>query len=115
MRKIFTILALSLLVLTATAQQDKRPFHASLYNQEYQLRMPINFYDEDITIPGQELFGTMAGYLCKDGTTYCWLMVKADVQGDTLYTLRHLSGSTLKVPNKGKWQKLPKTLEFRPK
>lgn len=139
MRKIFTILALSLLVLTATAQQDKRPFHASLYNQEYQLRMPINFYDEDVTIPGQELFGTMAGYLCKDGTTYCWLMVKADiqgdkaqlvmcndygsedltaeltVQGDTLYTLRHLSGSTLKVPNKGKWQKLPKTLEFRPK
>ena len=139
MRHIFIILLLALFPLAMIAQESKGPFHASLYNEEYQLRMPINFYDEDITIPGQELFGQMAGYLCKDGTTYCWLVVKADVegdkaqlvmcndygsedlkaeltvQGDSLYVLQHLSGSTLKVPNQGKWQKLPKTIEFKRK
>jgi len=138
-RKILTILTLSLFFLTAMGQEAKRPFHASLYNQELQLRMPINLYEEDITIPGQELFGQMAGYLCKDGTTYCWLIVKADVegdkarlvmsndygsedleaeltiQGDTLYVLRQLGGSSMKVPNKGKWQRLPKTMEFKRK
>lgn len=139
MNRIATLFTLLLIPLALTAQEARRPFQATLYNEEYQLRLPINFYDEDVTIPGQELFGQMAGYLCKDGTTYCWLVVKADVQGDkaqlvvsndygsedftaeltvqgdTLYTLRHLGGSTLKVPNKGKWLKLPKTLEFRRK
>ncbi len=138
-RKSIVALTLSLLCLTAMGQEARRPFHTSLYSQELQLRMPINFYDEDITIPGQELFGNMAGYLCKDGTTYCWLIVKADVegdkarlvmsndygsedleaeltlQGDTLYVLRQLNGSSLKVPGKGKWQKLPKTIFFRPR
>jgi hypothetical protein len=27
--------------------------------------------------------------------------------------LKQIDGSTLKVPNNGKWQKLPKTLEFK--
>ena len=82
MNRIATLFTLLLLPLALTAQEARRPFQASLYNEEYQLRLPINFYDEDVTIPGQELFGQMAGYLCKDGTTYCWLVVKADVQGD---------------------------------
>ena len=132
------ILLMALTIIPAKGQKGSDgPFRASLNNEEYHLRMHINFYDEDITIPGQEFFGQMAGYLTKDGTTYCWLMVKAEVkgdkaqllmsndygsedltadltlQGDTLYVLRQLSGSTLKVPNKGKWQKLPKTLEFK--
>ena len=139
MRNFFLTLLLALLPLAIMAQKTDGPFRTSLYNEEFQLRMHINFYDEDITIPGQEAFGQMAGYLTKDGSTYCWLMVKADVednkaklimsndygsedltaeltvQGDSLYVLHHLSGSTLKVPNKGKWLKLPKTIEFKRK
>ena len=128
--------------MASVAQTATKPFKTHLYNEEFQVNMHINFYEQDITIPGQELFGQMAGYLVKDGTTYCWLVVKADiddkgddaprasllvsndygsedfqaeltVQGDTLYTLRHLKGSVLKVPNKGKWQKLPKILELK--
>ena len=139
MKNIFFTFLLALLSVATTAQKADGPFRASLSNEEYQLRMYINFYDEDITIPGQEMFGQMAGYLTKDGTTYCWLVVKADVednkaklimsndygsedltaeltvQGDSLYVLRHISGSTLKMPNKGKWQKMPKTIELKPK
>ena len=141
MKHLFILFLPALLSVTATAQKAEQkadgPFRANLSNKEFLLRMHINFYDEDITIPGQEAFGQMAGYLTKDGTTYCWLVVKADVednkaklvmsndygsedltaeltvQGDSLYVLHHLSGSTLKVPNKGKWQKLPKTIELR--
>ena len=34
---------------------------------------------------------------------------------DTTLLLKQLEGSTLKVPNKGKWQKLPKELNLRRK
>ena len=129
--------------MTAMAQTAVPPFRAHLYNDEYKVAMHIDFYDQDITIPGQELFGQMAGYLVKDGTTYCWLVVKADIDGkpqtpratllmsndygsedlqaeltvkdDTLYVLRQLKGSTLKVPDKGKWHKLPKIIELKRK
>ena len=133
------LLLLSFFPLTAMSQQEEGPFKGYLYNDEFEVGMRINFYDEDIIIPGQELFGKMAGFLTKDGSSFYWLMVKADVEGnkakllmsndygsedlraeltvgkDSLYELRHLSGSTLKVPNKGKWQNLPKIMLFKRK
>ena len=33
-------------------------------------------------------------------------------ENDSIYVLKQENGSTLKVPNNGKWQKLPKRLEF---
>ena len=36
-------------------------------------------------------------------------------KNDSIYVLKQLEGNTIKVPNKGKWQKLPKTLEFKRK
>lgn len=141
-----TILVATFLTLcmTAAAQTASRPFKAHLYNEEYKVTMRINFYEQDITIPGQELFGQMAGYLSKEGTSYCWLVVEANIdshdsdsphatlimsndygsedfkaeltaKGDTAYVLRHLGGSVLKVPNNGKWQKLPKIIELKRK
>ena len=143
MRRIFIFLFLAFCgSLEFTVQSS--PFRAYLYNEEYKVTMRINFYEQDITIPGQELFGQMAGYLSKEGTTYCWLVVKADIEkedsceakatlimsndygsedfkaeltakGDTAYVLKHLGGSVLKVPNNGKWQKLPKIIELKRK
>lgn len=129
-------LLILLAVLWSFTSKAQRPFHADLYNSEYAVALHINLYEQNIIIPGQELFGEMAGYLVKDGTTYCWLIVsaKADdrrarlqisndygsedleaeltVDGDSLYTLKQYNGATIKVPNKGKWQKLPKQLQF---
>ena len=34
---------------------------------------------------------------------------------DSIYILKQGEGNTIKVPNNGKWQKLPKTLEFKRK
>jgi hypothetical protein len=37
------------------------------------------------------------------------------LEKDSVYVLRHIKGSTLKVPNNGKWQKLPGKLTFKRK
>lgn len=142
MTKKIILCALAMLVTTSIqAQQDKaQPFRAYLYNNEYNVYLRINLYDQDIAIPGQELYGQLPGFLGKLHNSFCWVItscqVKSDreaelqlindfgsedltatltVANDSTYILRHVSGSSLKVPNKGKWQKLPKTLELKKK
>jgi hypothetical protein len=41
------------------------------------------------------------------------LTASLTIKDDSIYVLRQEDGSTLKVPKNGKWQKLPKTLEFK--
>ena len=36
-------------------------------------------------------------------------------KNDSVYILQQNEGNTIKVPRKGKWQKLPKELEFKKK
>ncbi len=131
--------ALALLTMaTAQAQQqgDSRPFQGYLYNKEYDVYFRINFYDEDVIISWQDIFGPLPGFLAKSASNYCWIVTQADIDGqkaeleitndygsedltatltqqdDTTYVLKQKSGSTLKIPNKNKWQKLPATLTF---
>ncbi len=136
------LIAISLLCLTAIcvkAQSKNEPFRAYLYNNEYDVFLRINFYEQDVNVPGQELFGQVPGYLGKKNNSFAWLITSAKINGDkaklqlindygsedltatltrkndSIYVLKQESGSTLKVPNKGKWLKLPKTLEFKRK
>ena len=98
--------------------------------------MKINLYEENIEVPGQELYGPLHGFLGKNHNSCCWVITSAKVEGnmatislindygsedltasltlknDSTYILKQMEGSTLKVPKNGKWQKLPKTLEF---
>ena len=132
------VILLQLLTVKAAAQQPDRSFHAYLYNDTYEVYMNINFYDQNITIPGQELYGELPGYLGKKRNSFYWVVTKCDVESeqkaslqlindfgsedlkatltrknDSVYVLKQESGSTIKVPNKGKWQKLPKILELK--
>ena len=62
MRKIgLTIIALWLTISAFAEQKDSTTFRAYLYNNEYDVYLKINFYDEDIKVPGQELYGTLPG------------------------------------------------------
>ena len=122
------------------AQKDSTAFRAYLYNNEYDVYLRINFYDQDVVIPGQELYGSLPGYLGKKHNSFCWVITSCEVkndheatlqlindfgsedlmatltrQNDSTYILRQGAGNTIKVPNKGKWQKLPKTLPFKRK
>ena len=136
---IFSALLLLLPSLT-WAQKQGDSFRAYLYNNTYNVYLRINFYDQDVTVPGQELYGKLPGYLGKLHNSFCWVITscevkdekKADLQlindfgsedlnatltreNDSIYILKQGAGSTIKVPSNGKWQKLPKTLEFKRK
>ena len=136
MRKLHYILTTCLLSLTMSVAAQK-PFHAYLINNEYDVYLRINFYDQDITVPGQELYGQLPGFLGKKHNSFCWIITSAEIKGntatlslindygsedliatltqknDSVYVLKQGEGSTLKVPKNGKWQKLPKTLELK--
>ena len=139
MRKIgLIIIALWLTISAFAEQKDSTTFRAYLYNNEYDVYLRINFYDEDIKVPGQELYGTLPGYLGKKNNSFCWVITSAKIrnsktatlnlindygsedltatltrQNDSIYILKQESGSTLKVPKNSKWQKIPKTLELK--
>lgn len=133
-----TIIALWLTISTFAEQKDSTAFRAYLYNNEYEVYLRINLYDEDIKVPGQELYGTLPGYLGKKNNSFCWVVTSARIKdsktatldmindygsedltatltrkNDSIYILKQESGSTLKVPKNNKWQKIPKTIELK--
>lgn len=137
---IIQTLLLLMVVTTSKAQQDSTTFRAYLINNEYQVYLRINLYDQNIEIPGQELYGQLPGYLGKQHNSFCWVITSCQIederhaklqlindfgsedltailtrQDDTTYVLKQVTGSTLKVPHQGKWRKLPKVLEFKRK
>ncbi len=139
MNKLIAISLLCLTTISVKAQSNNTPFRAYLSNNEYDVFLRINFYEQDITVPGQDLFGQVPGYLGKKNNSFAWLITSAKINGDkaklqlindygsedltatltrkndSIYVLKQESGSTLKVPNKSKWLKLPKTMEFKRK
>ena len=138
MKKLFLFSILfHIALLSASAQHNSKPFHAYLYNNDYEVFMRLDLYGESITVPGQELYGELPGYLGKKHNSFCWLITSSKIDGDkaelqmindygsedltatltvendSLYVLRQVEGSTLKVPKDGKWQKLPSKLVFK--
>ena len=138
MKKLFLFSILfHIALLSASAQQNSKPFRAYLYNNDYEVFMRLDLYGESITVPGQELYGELPGYLGKKHNSFCWLITSSKIDGekaelqmindygsedltatltlenDSLYVLRQVEGSTLKVPKEGKWQKLPSKLVFK--
>ena len=126
--------------VSSFAQRGNDAFKAYLYNDEYEVYLRINFYEQNIKIPGQELYGELPGYLGRKNHSFCWVMVSAEVENekkatmtlindfgsedltasltmknDSIYIFKQEEGSTVKIPKDGKWQKLPKTLEFKRK
>ena len=114
MKKLFFILfTIHYSLFTAFAQSERTPFHAYLYNNEYEVYLKINLYDEDVEVPGQELYGPLPGYFGKKHNSFCWVITAAEVKNDSTYILKQEKGSTLKVPKNSKWQKIPKILELK--
>ena len=127
-----------MLTALSFAQKENDAFRAYLYNNQYEVYLRINFYEQDITVPGQELYGELPGYLGKLHNSFCWVITSCKVkndkkaemqlindfgsedlkatltrQNDSIYILKQEEGSTIKVPRNGKWQKLPKSLELK--
>ena len=140
MKKTLLTLAFGLLSSCLLAQNEEKVFRAYLFNKEYDVYLRIDFYNESISVPGNELYGKLHGYLGKNNNSFCWPITAAKLkdehtaelslindygsedltatltqQNDSTYILKQEKGSTLKVPKNGKWLKLPKTLPFKRK
>jgi len=125
---------------TSKKAETSKPFKAYLENDEFEVYLRINLHDQDIEVPGQELYGKLPGFLGKRRNSFCWVITDAEVESkkrasislindygsedltasliwknDSICILRQEKGSTLKVPKNGKWQKLPKVLELKRK
>ena len=137
MRRHFFTSVLLCLSLTSLAQKDTTAFRGYLENRDLEVYLRINFYDNDIMVPGQDFYGAVPGFLGKVNNPFCWIVVDATVKSDkearlslindygsedltatlvrkndSLYVLQQGAGSSIKVPRNGKWFKLPKTIEF---
>ena len=136
--RIRMLFGLLMMATSLLAQEKGQSFRAYLFNKEYEVYLRINLYDQDVTVPGQEIYGKLPGYLGKQHNSFCWVIPSCEVisekkaviqlindfgsedlkatlirENDSIYVLKQGSGSTLKIPKNGKWQKLPKSIEFR--
>ena len=121
-----------------TNLQAQKQFAGYFYNNEYNVYLKIDLHGDGIEVPGHELFGLLPGYLGKKNNNFFWLITTKEIKSkkaatielinyygsedltasftmknDSTYVLKQLKGSDLKVPNKGKWQKLPTEMIFK--
>ena len=138
MKKIYLLLFAFMLGIGSKAQNASKPFHASIYDEENGVHMEINFYDKDIVVPDQEVFGEIAGYIASKKDFRKWLIVDVELVNNTTanltvindygsedftailterpdgsYLFKHLSGSPLKFVVNKKWQKMPSNLHLK--
>ena len=139
MKKIILALMLCMSYLTSFEQKDSTIFKGYLSNNEYEVYLQINFYQNDIKVPGQEIFGTIAGFLGDRKDSRKWLITNAAIEGKTAhlsiindygsedltadltlesdgtYSLKQITGSNIKIARNRKWVKIPKKLTFMKK
>ena len=80
MKRNLLVLLLGLLAVTVSAQQDSTTFRAYIYNNEYEVYLRINLYDQDIEVPGQDLYGKLPGYLGKLHNSFCWVITSCQIE-----------------------------------
>ena len=140
MKKLFVLMFVLLVSVKLTAQSDK-VFHTYIYNDEFKVYMDINLYENNVTVPDQELFGEIPGYFGAKRDQRKWLITSAKIDGknsatleivndygsedltatltynpeDGSYVLKQKSGSRIKIVVNRKWVKIPTELKLVPR
>ena len=137
MKKYLFIYVTVLLSLVVNAQnKTSEPFKGTIGNAEYKIYLTIDLYNNSVTVPGQELFGKLPGFLGDSIDSRKWLITSATIKKNTArlemtndygsedliatltqnednsYTFKQITGSNIKIARNRKWQKLPKELLF---
>lgn len=117
---------------------DKRPFIGYISNDEYHIYIRMNFYENNVIVPSQEIFGELPGFLGAERDSRKWLFTSTEIidpnkakieiindygsedlvgiltcDNDSTFTLRQKEGSTIKIAIKGKWVKIPSKITFK--
>lgn len=123
----------SILVGAAQNVNSNQVFHTYIYNDEYKVYMDVNLYEANISVPGQDVFGTVPGFFGALRDSRKWLVTDAKIVGknkaeleiindygsedltatltynpkDNTYVLKQTGGSRLKIVVNRKWLKIP--------
>ena len=118
--------------------QSVEPFKCKFVNDEYQIYLKLNAYEQNITVPDQEIYGELPGYFGSKRDSRQWLVIECEIinnntvemkvvndygsedftarltlNSDGTYTLKHLEGSTYKIVVDSKYVKIPKKIEMK--
>lgn len=135
MKRTFVI---SLLMLLLSAPLSAQALKGYYYNEEYQLYLRINADKQNITVPGQDIYGELAGYFGSRRDGRLWLITEmertdsnkvvvtvindygsedftATLREDDqqVITMKHLKGSTFKIVVDSKYVKIPKEIKLK--
>ena len=137
MKQIILTIALFLIPLSGCMAQTDGVFKGTIYNKEYNVYLTIDFYANNIKVPGQEIFGEMPGFFGDYTDSRKWLITSAKCannhfaelnltndygsedfhatltfNADSTFSFRQINGSSLKIVRNRKWVKLPKQMIF---
>lgn len=129
--------AASAFARAATSDLDSTTFKGRFDNKEFDVYIVLDAYHNNVTVPDQEVYGEMPGYLgdCQDGRKWLFtasaikdaktielsvvndygsedLAATFSLKKDGTYVLRQEKGSDLKIARNRKWLKLPKEMVF---
>lgn len=136
MKKLIFALFMSLVPMLLPAQTDST-FNVTLHNDEYKIYITMNLYDKDVDVPGQAVLGKVEGFIASKQSSSKWIIVSSRIistteaeievindygsedflavikrNADGTYSYNKKGGSTLKFAVRGKWQKIPGSLEM---
>lgn len=137
MKRLYVFVLAAMLCLHGAAQ-DEKPFKGYLYNEEYKVYVCLDFYDNDVVSPLQEIFGKLPGYFGHDLDSRQWLFTSAKIVSPSKarleivndygsedltatltvnkngeYTLKQEEGSRIKIAVNRKWVKIPTELKLK--
>lgn len=135
MKKLLSIFLLLIITVTLSAQT---PFKGKFFNDEHEIFLVINLHDKDITVPGQEIYGEMDGYVGSKRTSLVWMITGSEIHSNKKATIEIVNdygsedadaelefidentiqytrkkGSNLRFSKNGKWVRMPSKILFR--
>lgn len=134
MKKVLFLLIICIFSLQMKAQ-GSQTFKGHLCNNEFKVYLDIDFYANNIIVPGQEIFGELPGYFGALRDSRKWLITSVKLtdpttailsitndygsedleailklQKDGSYVLQQKKGSRIKIVVDRKWVKIPTDL-----
>ena len=138
MKKLLILSFVCLTSIVLNAQNTSEPFRAYLINNEYDVFLKIDFYKQNITVPGQDIYGELTGYFGSKRDGRLWLIPEMERISDNkievnvindygsedftatltedenrVITMKHLKGSTFKIVVDRKYVKIPKEIKLK--
>ena len=131
-------LFISFIMMVLSVPVSAQALNGYYYNEEYQVYLRINADSQNITVPGQDIYGELTGYFGSKRDGRLWLIPEMERISDNkievnvindygsedftatltedenrVITMKHLKGSTFKIVVDRKYVKIPKEIKLK--